>query len=155
MDRHSLPSIEEFAAFLDGNLSQREMEQILQLAEQDNVLHQLIDASSAIDDTIECYRGADKQLPPEISGSSFEIPPIPSIGLSNVDILTPESIEKTFVAGSANVADDTQELGNEEENNFEYNEDSSGIDNTANQILNNDEGLVNPQESSLLTDNPE
>ncbi len=155
MHKHSLPSIEEFAAYLDGNLPQSEMEHLSQLAEQDDVLHQLIDASSAIDDAIACYSDTDKQLPPEISGSSFEIPPIPSIEISNVDSFIPESMDSTFVAVSVSTADDTQDFGNMQENNYEYNEESSGVDNTTNQILNNDEELVNTQEHSLLTDNPE
>lgn len=40
----SLPSIEEFAAFLDGNLSANDMQQFTQLAAHDDALHQLLHA---------------------------------------------------------------------------------------------------------------
>lgn len=76
MDRHSLPSIEKFAAFLDGNLSQNEMQQFSQLADYDDALHELLDASSIVDETIAGFTDADLQLPPEIAGSDFELPEI-------------------------------------------------------------------------------
>lgn len=40
----SLPSIEEFAAFLDGNLSANDMQQFTKLAAHDDALHQLLHA---------------------------------------------------------------------------------------------------------------
>lgn len=51
----SLPSIEEFAAFLDGNLSANDMQQFTQLAAHDNALHQLLHANSVIDDTFDGF----------------------------------------------------------------------------------------------------
>lgn len=83
MFKHSLPSIEKFAAYLDGNLSQSEMQQFSQLAEHDSVLNQLIDASDAVDDTIAGFTDDDLQLPLEISGFDFEIPDV-----DNVDFLS-------------------------------------------------------------------
>ena len=83
MFKHSLPSIEQFAAYLDGNLSQSEMQQFSQMAEHDGVLHQLLDASSAVDDTIAGYTDADLQLPNEIVGSDFELPDV-----DNIDFLS-------------------------------------------------------------------
>ena len=82
MFKQSLPSIEQFAAFLDGNLSQSEMQQFSQMAEHDGVLHQLLDASSAVDDTIAGFTDADLQLPNEIIGSDFDLPEV-----DNVDFL--------------------------------------------------------------------
>lgn len=83
-------SIEKFAAFLDGNLLQEEMDVISQLAEQENTLHQLLNASSVIDDTIASYTEADLLLPPEITGSSFEIPDITNDDISMFVTLNPE-----------------------------------------------------------------
>ncbi len=79
MFKHSLPSIEKFAAFLDGNLSHREMNQISQLAEYDSTLHQMIDASTEIDDTIAEGTDTDMQMPPEIASSDIELPEIDEI----------------------------------------------------------------------------
>ncbi len=76
MHKHSLPSIEQFAAYLDNNLSQSDMQQFSQLAEHDGALHQLLDASDAVDDTIAGFTDTDLQLPPEISNQDFELPEI-------------------------------------------------------------------------------
>ena len=90
MFKQSLPSIEQFAAFLDGNLSQSEMLQFSQFAEHDGALHQLLDASSVVDNTIAGFTDSDLQLPPEIVGSDFELPTIPAEGISPLVTLTPE-----------------------------------------------------------------
>lgn len=74
MFKHSLPSIEQLAAYLDGNLSQNEMQQLSQLAEHNNMLHQLIDANSMVEDTLASYNDADLELPEEILKQDFEIP---------------------------------------------------------------------------------
>ena len=87
MLKHSLPSIEKFAAFLDGNLPQNEMQQFSQLVEHDSVLNQLLDASDALDDTIAGFSDADLQLPFEISSSDFEIPDIDNVP-DNTDFLS-------------------------------------------------------------------
>lgn len=87
MLKHSLPSIEKFAAFLDGNLTPSEMHQFSQQVEHDSVLNQLLDASDVVDDTIAGFTDADLQLPLEISGSDFEIPDVDNVP-DNVDFLS-------------------------------------------------------------------
>lgn len=101
MFKHSLPSIEQFAAFLDGNLSQSEMQQFSQQAEHDGVLHQLLDASTTVDNTIEGFTDSDLQFPPEIVGSDFELPTIPSGGISPLVTLSPEPMDDVLVAAAA------------------------------------------------------
>lgn len=83
MFKQSLPSIEQFAAFLDGNLSQSEMQHFSQLAENDGALHQLLDANADVDDTIAAFTDVDLQLPPELTGTDFELPDV-----ENVDYLS-------------------------------------------------------------------
>lgn len=100
MLKQDFPSIEKFAAFLDGNLPWREMQQFSQMAEQDNALHQLLDASTVIDNTIAGFTDTDLQLPPEIAGSSFEIPSIPADGISPLVTLTPVPIDDMLVAAA-------------------------------------------------------
>ena len=100
MFKHSLPSIEQFAAYLDGNLSQSEMQQLSQMVEHNNELHQLLDASKVVDNTIAGFTDTDLQLPPEIAGSSFEIPSIPADGISPLVTLTPEPMDDMLVAAS-------------------------------------------------------
>ena len=101
MFKQSLPSIEQFAAFLDGNLSQSEMLQFSQFAEHDGALHQLLDASSVVDNTIAGFTDSDLQLPPEIVGSDFELPTIPAEGISPLVTLTPEPMDDMLVAAAA------------------------------------------------------
>ena len=86
MFKHSLPSIEQFAAYLDGNLPQSEMQQFSQLAGHDSVLNKLLDASDMVDDAIAGFADVDLQLPLEISGSDFEIPDVDNVP-DNVDFL--------------------------------------------------------------------
>ncbi len=100
MDKHSFPGIEKFAAFLDGNLPQDEMQQFSQLAEQDEKIHQMLDASSIIDDTIEGFTESDLQLPPEIAGNYFEIPSIPSVEISPFVTQTPSPTDDILVAAA-------------------------------------------------------
>lgn len=101
MFKHSLPSIEQFAAYLDGNLSQSEMQQFSQLAEHDGALHQLLDASSVVDNTLAGFSDADLQLPPEIAGSDFELPTIPAEGVSPLVTLRPEPMDDMPMATAA------------------------------------------------------
>lgn len=101
MDKHTLLSIEKFAAFLDGNLSQNEMLQFSNLAEHDSVLHQLLDASNAIDNTIVDSTDAGLQFPQEIVGFDFELPTIPTEGISPLVTLTLEPMDDLLVASAA------------------------------------------------------
>lgn len=101
MFKHSLPSIEQFAAYLDGNLSQSEMQQFSQLAEQDNALHQLLDASTEIDNTLAGFMDSDLQLPSDIMGLDFELPAIPAEGVSPLVTLSPEPMNDIFVVACA------------------------------------------------------
>lgn len=79
MHKHSLPSIEQFAAFLDGNLSQSEMLQFSHLAEHDSMLHQLLDANAMVDNTLASFTDSDLQLPNEIIGSDFDLPDVENV----------------------------------------------------------------------------
>ena len=84
MFKHSLPSIEQFAAYLDGNLSQSDMRQFSQMVEHDSVLNQLLDASDEVDDTIAGFTDADLQLPNEILGSDFDLPDVDNVDFSSL-----------------------------------------------------------------------
>ena len=69
-------SIEKMAAFLDGNLSSSEMQDISSLIDNDASLKQIVGASARIDDTIGSYTESDLQMPPEIMGEDFSLPDI-------------------------------------------------------------------------------
>ena len=106
MFKQSLPSIEQFAAYLDGNLSQSEMQQFSQLAEHDGALHQMLDASDVVDNTISGFTDSDLQLPPEIVGSDFELPTIPAEGITPLVTLTQEQMDGMLVDAAASVEED-------------------------------------------------
>ena len=93
MFKQSLPSVEQFAAYLDGNLSQSDMRHFSQMAEQDNVLRQLLDASTEIDNTLAGFTEYDLQIPSEIMGSDFELPMIPAEGVSPFVSLSQDSMD--------------------------------------------------------------
>lgn len=97
MLNHTLPSIEEFAAFLDGNLSQNEMHQFSQFVEHDETLHQLLDANSVVDDTLNGFTDAELQLPSDLVGVDFELPTIPSEEVSTLVSLSPEPVDDMLV----------------------------------------------------------
>ena len=101
MFKHSLPSIEQFAAYLDDNLSQSDMIHFSQMAEQDNVLHKLLDASSDVDNTLADFMKSDLQLPSEIMGLDFELPEIPAEGVSPLITLASEPMNNILVAACA------------------------------------------------------
>ena len=63
MDKQLLPSIEKFAAYLDGNLSQDEMLQFSQLATHNEDLMNLIEANAAVNETLASCNETDLQLP--------------------------------------------------------------------------------------------
>lgn len=155
MFKHSLPSIEKFAAFLDGNLSQSEMQQFSQMLEHNNALHQLSDASTLVDNTLAGYSDSDLQLPPEIVGSDFALPTIPTEDISPLVTLTPEPMDDTLVAAAANIVDNMQDIGNMQENNYDCHDDSFGLGNSNSQILDIDDGIGSLQDTILFTDNPE
>lgn len=97
MFNHTIPSIEEFAAFLDGNLSQNEMHQFSQFVEHDETLHQLLDANSVVDDTLNGFTDAELQLPSDLLGVDFELPTIPSEEVSTLVSLSPEPVDDMLV----------------------------------------------------------
>ena len=102
MLNHTLPSIEEFAAFLDGNLSQNDMQQFSELAAHNGALHQLLHANSVVDETLNGFSDADLQLPTDLMSCDFELPEIPSSEDASVLVsLSPKPTHDMFVAACA------------------------------------------------------
>ena len=106
MLKQDFPSIEKFAAYLDGNLPWSEMHQFSQMAEHDNALHQLLDASTVADKTLSGFTDSNLQLPPEIAGPDFELPTIPAEGILPLVTLSPEPMDDMLVAAAACAEED-------------------------------------------------
>lgn len=72
-------SIEKMAAFLDGNLSASEMQEMSAIIGGDTILQQIVDVSDTVDDTILSYTDNDIVLPIELQLTDFEIPQIDAV----------------------------------------------------------------------------
>lgn len=98
---HTLPSIEEFAAFLDGNLSQNEMQQFSEIAVDNDALRQLLDANSVINETLNNMTEADLQLPSDLAETDFDLPTLLPGEVSALVALSPEPVDDVLVAACA------------------------------------------------------
>lgn len=106
MVKHFPPiSIEKFAAYLDGNLPQSEIQQISQLTANDPTMQELIDASTAIDVTQESYADTDLQLPNDIQNMSFNLPDISS-GTHPLVNCSPKPTEFDSIFSAADMSDE-------------------------------------------------
>lgn len=85
MDKQSLPSVEKFAAYLDGRLSPEEMQQFSQLAEHNATLRQLLEANSIIENTLSSLDENELQIPDEIINLDFDLPEIENVDFSPFD----------------------------------------------------------------------
>lgn len=139
MDKHSLPSIEKFAAFLDGNLPQDEMQQFSQMAELDSVLHQLLNASEVVDNTLAGFIDADMQLPEEIVNSSFDIPTIPTDEMTHYAPLMPDLANESLIMANCS-DDDVLSCSSDLQNMHSINSDGE----LANQLTDHVEITANP-----------
>lgn len=151
MLNHSLPNIEQFAAFLDGNLSQTEMQHFSRLAEHENVLHQLLDASLVVDNTITGLTNSDLQLPPEIITSDFELPTIPTEGISPLVALSPKPMDDMFAATATYTDDDISMLS---DINYENHSITGGeLQDESSRLMSEDDGIDGGDDLSGLLPN--
>lgn len=67
-------SIEEFAAYLDGNLTEDGMNEVALAIHSDNSLQNIMSSCHTIDDTIANYEPLQLTAPEDISSTNFEIP---------------------------------------------------------------------------------
>ena len=76
-------SVEEFAAYLDGNLPQEEMHRVSSIVSVDDALHDIATNSLSIDEAL-LNGGSTLKLVPEVLNSlDFEIPNLDESGLVN------------------------------------------------------------------------
>lgn len=83
MDNHSKPpvSIEIFAAYLDGNLSEDEMNQIDALVSSDPSMEELASISDLVDEGVQAYEQDEFALEADLTAledSGFDIPDLDS-----------------------------------------------------------------------------
>lgn len=75
LDSSDFPlSIEEFAAYMDGNLSDDEMQRIGSVIENDETMQGVMDSMEQSELTLAEYGQEDMQLPKEIADGEFDLP---------------------------------------------------------------------------------
>lgn len=141
MDNHFNPSvsIEKFAAYLDGNLPEDEMQRISSLIENDNVLKSILDVSEQIDASLEEYSSNGLQIPEYIINLDFELPdtndtfvPLdtaPTDGMLMPDIAT-YTDEPLFTEGNNHLYTENSDINNQDYSNEGNSDDFSEFDQT-------------------------
>ena len=75
LDNSDFPvSIEEIAAYMDGNLSDEEMQRISSVIEYDDTMQGVMDSMEQSELTLAEYWQVDMQLPEEIADGEFDVP---------------------------------------------------------------------------------
>lgn len=87
-------SVEKFAAYLDGNLPEAEMQSVSSLINKNVDLAEIIDACDFIDEAIEYNSFLGQELPEEIRSLDFEIPNLDDIDNFEFEEINPwENVE--------------------------------------------------------------
>lgn len=140
MDKHFNPSIsiEKFAAYLDGNLPEDEMQRISSLTENDNTLKSILDVSEQIDASLEEYSSNGLQIPEDIINWDFELPDMndtfvpldttPTDGMLMPDIAT-YTDEPLFTEGNNHLYTENSDINNQDYSNKDNSDDFSDLNN--------------------------
>ena len=69
-------SIEEFAAYLDGNLTEDGMNEVASAIQSDGFLQNILSTGNMVDETLSTYDNWNQIVPDDVFTDSFEIPNI-------------------------------------------------------------------------------
>lgn len=83
-DMKYLVSIEEFAAFLDGNLTQEGMNRISSIVDKNKTMHDFVMSSHYIDGELTNYDSLNLSLPEELMSLDFDIPEIENVEIGDI-----------------------------------------------------------------------
>lgn len=88
LDSSDFPvSIEEFSAYMDGNLSDDEMQRISSVIEYDDTMQGVMDSMEQSELTLAEYGQEDMQLPEELCREMFHMPIIKKDGPNYIENL--------------------------------------------------------------------
>lgn len=79
-----LVSIENFAAYLDGNLTQEGMDIISSIVDSDETMRDLLTSSRAVDAVLSNYESMAIAIPDELSSLDFDIPNLENIETGDI-----------------------------------------------------------------------
>lgn len=104
-------SIEKFAAYLDGNLSADEMQEMSAIVSSDSCMRDIISASEIVDNTVEQYSPEDiAEFHETIESTPFSLPELDAQGLEPMaDFFTLEEGEALAYSDSEAVGSIAQE----------------------------------------------
>lgn len=74
-------SIEEFAAYLDGNLTVEDMNRVSSIIDSNSDMHSIADSVQLVDETFASYSPLELTLPDDISSMEFKIPQIDNLNI--------------------------------------------------------------------------
>lgn len=115
-------SIEDFAAYLDGNLSEEDTERVYSIIEQNDTMRDVMNCIELSDNALEEQSVYGTEIPDDILNSEFEIPDVGlSIPLNNdyTDVvLNFDDTSMEIAALYENNYNDDNELLNETEDGF-------------------------------------
>lgn len=115
-------SVEEFAAYLDGNLSEEDTERVYSIIEQNDTMRDVMNCIELSDNALEEQSAYGTEIPDDILNSEFEIPDVGlSIPLNNdyTDVvLNFDDTSMEIAALYENNYNDDNELLNETEDGF-------------------------------------
>lgn len=80
-------SIEEFAAYMDGNLTDDEVQRVSTVIEHDDTMQGIMDSMEQSELTLAEYGQEDMQLPEELCRESFHMPIIKKDGSNYIENL--------------------------------------------------------------------
>lgn len=114
-------SIEEFAAYLDGNLSDDEMQRVSSVIENDEAMQDIAVNNLSIEDALSHCESSEFTLPDELTSLDFEIPQFDdSMNFDNAW----EALEVAACAADTTYCDPTEY---DDSSTFPSHEDTVGI----------------------------
>lgn len=124
-------SIEEFAAYMDGNLSDDEMQRVSSVIDENKNMQEIIDSCDSIDESYDYNEFVgDAIIPDEIESMEFDVPNLDTININDLQV------ESSWDADVAACAEEPANLD------FSVYEDESSY---------NSETLNVPEDTGLLS----
>lgn len=115
MNKDFMPpvSIEEFAAYLDGNLTEDGMNEVASAINSEDNLHAIMSSCQTVDDTLANYEPLQLTVPDEISTMDFEIPNVNDGDYLNIGDWADLDVAACSACAADTSADDFMNPGND------------------------------------------
>lgn len=112
-------SIEQFAAFLDGNLPEEEMQSVAMAIDANEEYSDILGNVMQVDDTTDVYMAQPELLDMDFLDSDFELPVVPELVMSDdmveLSLAHPEESDTVMVENADVLHDATSDISDEDE----------------------------------------